>query len=285
LEVGKLPVFGIFTHMNLNHILAFLRERAREAGQIMMERIAGDYKVYKKPDDSRVTDVDLAISKILQREVEAQLPAVRLYSEESPKPDPIDRSQPYIIADELDGTSYYIDLKRGFSHQSAYYQPGQGLCIGVIYYPDLDVLLYGIKGRGAYIERNGDKPERIAPPADKPFEELVYAHPLRYRGDKYENLYRKLGADNRHILRTDATRTLLMAEGKLDVNIFLMPRVPYWDISGEKVIVEELGFHHSYLNRQPVEFGKAPPQPNLGYLICPETWKEKFFSDAPRLIA
>jgi 3'-phosphoadenosine 5'-phosphosulfate (PAPS) 3'-phosphatase len=270
--------------MNLHDILSFLKERAYDAGAIMMERIEGKYEVYVKPDRSRVTDVDLAISDLLQREVKAQWPEVQLYSEESPKPDHIDRNKPHIIADELDGTSYYIDIKKGFSHQSAFYHPEYGLCVGLVYHPDIKTMLYAIKGEGAYLEIDGQAPQAVPTPPAKPYEDLVYAHPLRYRGDKYERLYGQLGAKPGNILRTDATRTLLMAKGELDVNIFLMPRIPFWDLSGEKVIVEELGYHHGYLNRQEVEFGKAPPKPNIGYLICPLQWKEKYLTEVPRLI-
>ncbi len=249
-----------------------------------MSRIEGDYQVYKKKDNSRVTDVDLAISERLQRAVREELPDVLLYSEESPKQE-IDRSKAYIIADELDGTSYYVDLKRGFSHQSAFYHPDRGLCIGLVYHPDLQTMLYAVKGEGAFLQKGEEEAVKLSPLPPKDYEALRFAHPLRYRGNKYEQLYHQLGADDSRIIRTDATRTLLMARGELDVNIFLMPRIPFWDICGEKVIVEELGYSHSYLNRQPVEFGKAPPKPNLGYLICPEYWKEKLFSDTLRFIA
>ncbi len=269
--------------MNATQVLEFLKNFTLQAGAIMMDRIDGQYKVYQKPDHSRVTDVDLAISKLLQERVAAELNGVRLYSEESPKQN-IDPEKPYLIVDELDGTSYYVDLKKGFSHQAAYYHPDQGLCVGVIYYPQIPSLLYAVKGQGAYLQQEGGAPERLMPLPDKPFEELTFAHPLRYRGEKYNNLYRKLGADSTRILRTDATRTLLMAQGVLDVNIFLTPRIPYWDLSGEKVIVEELGFTHSYINRQPVEFGQPIPKPNLGYLICPARWQEKLFTEIPRLI-
>jgi len=270
--------------MNLRDILSFLRAKAYAAGDIMMARLDGAYEVYEKPDHSRVTDVDLAISEMLQREVKQHWPEMTLYSEESPKPETIDRDKPHIIADELDGTSYYIDMKKGFSHQSAFYHPGRGLCVGLVYHPDIETMVYAIKGEGAYIEYRRQQPEPITPPPAKPYEELIYAQPIRYTGNKYERLYAQLGAKPEHIIRTDATRTLMMAQGTLDVNIFLMPRIPFWDLSGEKVIVEELGYAHSYLNRQAVEFGKAPPKPNLGYLICPERWKEKFLTDIPRLI-
>jgi fructose-1,6-bisphosphatase/inositol monophosphatase family enzyme len=270
--------------MNATEVLDFLKRMAREAGSIMMDRIDGHYKVYEKPDHSRVTDVDLAISELLQNQVKAQLNGIRLYSEESPKQS-IDRSQHYIIADELDGTSYYIDLQQGFSHQSAYYHPDHGLCAGLVYHPRIDTMIYAVKGKGAFIEEGGAAPIQVMPPPPKSLDELTFAHPLRYRGERYNDLYRKLGGDDKRILRTDARRTLMMARGELDVNIFLSPRIPYWDLSGEKVIVEELGYSHSYINRLPVEFGKPPPKPNLGYLICPEEWKEYFFTETPRLIS
>lgn len=271
--------------MNLREILSFLKAKAYAAGDIMMDRIDGSYEVYEKPDHSRVTDVDLAISEMLQREVKQHWPQVTLYSEESPKPRSVDLDRPHIIADELDGTSYYIDMKKGFSHQSAFYHPKKGLCVGLVYHPDIQTMIYAIQGEGAFIEYERQAAEPIPAPPIKPFEELVYAHPLRYTGNRYERLYTQLGAKPKHIVRTDATRTLMMTKGELDVNIFLMPRIPFWDISGEKVIVEELGYAHSYLNRQPVKFGQAPPNPNLGYLICPKPWQEKFLTEVPRLIA
>lgn len=270
--------------MKLNDVLEFMKDTAWRAGELMMQHIGGGYQVYTKPDRSRVTDVDLAISKLLQERLPKALPGLHLYSEESPK-QPIDRSKPYLIADELDGTSYYIDFKKGFSHQSAFYEPGEGLRIGLVHYPDLDTLIYAVKGQGAFMQKSGGRPEPIAPLAVKPYESLIYAHPLRYRGGLYRNLYTKLGASDAQILRTDATRTLLMAKGELDVNVFLMPKIPYWDICGEKVIVEALGYSHSYLNGREVEFGVAPPRPNLGYLICPAPLAEQFRSDIPRLIA
>ncbi|TXB67917.1 inositol monophosphatase family protein [Phaeodactylibacter luteus] len=258
--------------MNKERILTYMKQSARKAGALMMANLSGGYQVYTKPDRSRVTDVDLAISDMLQQTLPKALPGVALYSEESPKRT-IDRGKAYLIADELDGTSYFIDYQKGFSHQAAFYDPSEGLVAGLVYHPDIEVMLYAVKGGGAYWERGGSGAERIPAPVVKARHDLCFAHPMRYRGDKYRGLYLALGGREENILRTDARRTLLMAEGKLDVNIFLSPRIPYWDLLGEKVIVEELGYSHSYLDGSPVQFGIDPPAGNKGYLICPATYK------------
>ena len=263
-------------------ILEFMRLRARDAGRIMMSHLHGDYRVYTKPDRSRVTDVDLAVSEMMQEAVARQLPQIGLYSEESPNKT-ILSGRPYFIVDELDGTSHYIDNKTGFSHQSAYYEPGAGLMIGLIYYPWNDSMLYAIKGQGAFLEQGGESRQLLPLPA-KPFHQLLYFHSARFRGEKYMEVFRKLGVGDNRIIRTDARRTLLMAQGQLDVNLFLRPRIAIWDLAGEKVIIEELGFSHCYLDNSPVRFGQEPPRGNRGYLMCPAAWKEKFLKELPGLL-
>ena len=263
-------------------ILEFMKSMAREAGQVMMERLHGDYQVYVKPDRSRVTDVDLAISEKVQEAVARQFPHIGLYSEESSKKE-ILPGRPYFIVDELDGTSSYIDDKTGFSHQAAYFEPGKGLQIGLIYYPWNDALLYAVKGEGAYLEQEGET-RRLAPPPPKPFHQLTYYHSARYRGEKYIELFRSLGVGDNRIVRTDARRSLLIALGQLDVCLRLRFRIAIWDLAGEQTILEELGFSHCYFDGSPIRFGHEPPRGNRGYLLCPAQWKEKFLEELPGLL-
>ncbi len=268
--------------MDRQNILDFMRAMAWEAGRIMTERYQGDYKVYTKSDRSKVTDVDLAISDMVQREIARQYPGFGLHSEESPHKEII-RDKPYFIIDELDGTSYYIERKKGYAHQSAFYTPGDGLVIGLVYYPWNDLLLYALKGEGAFMEQQGQG-RALKPVPAKPYDELIYAHPARYSGEKYMRLFQSLGVVDGRVVRTTANRTHLMAQGQLDVNIFLMPRIPIWDLAGEKVIVEELGFAHSYLDGSPVVFGQEPPRGNRGYLLCQAEWRDHFLEEVPKLL-
>jgi 3'-phosphoadenosine 5'-phosphosulfate (PAPS) 3'-phosphatase len=266
--------------MDRQEILDFMRRLAWDAGRIMMDNLAGGYQVYTKPDRSKVTDVDLAISEILQERVAKELPHIGLHSEESPGKT-IVPGKPYLIADELDGTSYFIERRQGFAHQSAFYDPEEGLVLGLVYYPWNDTLLYAIKGAGAFIEHQGTG-RALKPVGAAPLEKLVYAHPARYTGERYNRLFQELGVGPERVRRTMADRTLLMAQGQLGVNVFLLPRVPIWDLAGEKVIVEELGFSHCYLDGTPVAFGEAPPRGNRGYLICPVAWREHFLEEIPK---
>jgi len=254
--------------------LAFLKRNAQKAGEVMRRHYGKEFSVYTKPDHSKVTDVDLAISEIVQQAVREQFPDVGLYSEESDKP-MIDRGRSYFIVDELDGTSYFIEGIPGFSHQAAYYDGrSRRLEIGLVYYPIDDIMLYAVRGQGAYIEHGGVTqrlPSRSGTPA---LDTLRFAHPSRYRGDRYWNFFEALGIDEGRVVMVTALRTLQLARGELDVLVFFKSPIPFWDLSGEKVIVEELGFRHGYLNGAPVRFGEAPPPGNGGYLICPESVSE-----------
>lgn len=252
--------------------LDFLIAQAKRAGDIMRRNFRGDYGVYIKPDGSKVTDVDLEISDMWQKARAEAFPDIGLYSEESPDK-VILPGKDYFVVDELDGTSYFVDGRPGFSHQAAFYSHTEGLVVGVLAYPIEDVLLYAVRGHGVILQENGHT-GRIDPPVDKRREELYFGHPERYKGDKYYKLLDHLQVPGYRVLQTNALRTLQMARHELDVNIFLMPRIEAWDWAGEKVIIEELGLNHSYLDGAPIRFGEAPRSSNPGYLLCPKAHKD-----------
>lgn len=252
--------------------LDFLLSQARRAADIMRRRFRGDFGVYIKPDGSKVTDVDLEISKIWQEARAEAFPEIGLYSEESPDKTIIS-GKDYFVVDELDGTSYFVDGRPGFSHQAAFYSHTEGLVVGILAYPLEEVTLYAVRGHGVVLQENG-RSETVLPPMEKGREELYFGHPERYKGDKYYQLLDRLGVPGYRILQTNALRTLQMARHELDVNIFLMPRIEAWDWAGEKVIVEELGLNHSYLDGLPIHFGQAPRSGNPGYLLCPKAHKD-----------
>ncbi len=260
-------------YMQYQSQLDFLLAQAREAAGIMLRNFKGNFKVYIKPDGSKVTDVDLEISKVWQAARATHFPETGLYSEESPDKS-ILPGKDYFVVDELDGTSYFADGKPGFSHQSAYYTPDEGLVIGVLAYPLEKVLLYAVKGYGVFLQEEGREAEKLSSPPAREKEALYFGHPERYKGDKYYNLYERMHIPAHRILQTNALRTLQMAKHELDVNIFLMPKIEAWDWAGEKVIVEELGLNHSYLDGAPIRFGEAPRPGNPGYLLCPPAHKD-----------
>lgn len=251
----------------LNEILGFLKEQARAAGQIMRNHYGQDYSVYYKPDNSRVTDVDLAISDMIHQRSPEAFPSIGLYTEEGANRK-ITPNKDFFIIDELDGTSFFIENRKGFSHQAAFFSAQHGLLIGLVYLPLDDVMLYAIKGQGARKETAGGI-ETLDPPPVKDFGHLRYAHPARYRGSKYQDFYQKMGVAPDQLVMTSAYKTLQFVRGELDVSILLKGGMPVWDWAGEKVIVEELGYRYTYLDGREMRFGQVPTPRETGYLICP----------------
>ena len=251
----------------LEKILDFLKQQARSAGKIMQAHYGGDFKVYYKPDNSRVTDVDLEISKMVHEQAPQVFPNIGLYTEESSNRQFVPNKDFFII-DELDGTSFFIENTKGFSHQAAYYSADYGLMIGLVYLPLDDIMLFAIRGKGAFKEHQG-KIRRLEAPPIKDFKHLHYAHPARYRGSKYRDFYEKMGVQSNQLLMTSAYKTLQFVQGELDVSILLKGGMPVWDWAGEKVIVEELGFRYTYLDGREMHFGQVPVPRETGYLICP----------------
>lgn len=255
----------------LEKILTFLKKQARAAGDIMRAHYGGDYQVYYKPDNSRVTDVDLAISEMVHTEAPKVFPKIGLYTEESANRKYIPNKDFFII-DELDGTSFFIENTKGFSHQAAYYSGEHGLMIGLVYLPLDDIMLYAVKGQGGFLEKNGSS-RKLTPPPVKDRTKLQYAHPARYKGSKYRDFYAKMGIRPDQIVLTSAYKTLQFVQGELDVSILLKGGMPVWDWAGEKVIVEELGYRYTYLDGREMEFGNTPTPRESGYLICPAPYQ------------
>lgn len=261
-------------------ICTHLRDQALEAGDIMRHFFRNPAcKVYKKPDGSKVTDADLTISKMIVKKSGEAFPDVLLYTEEVQEKPKIETDKSYFIIDELDGTSYFADGVTGFAHLAAYYHANEGLAVGVLYYPLEEIMLYSIKGQGAFKVQNGEATQLEAPPI-KAWEQLHYAHPLRYMGDKYEKLFKKLGVgEERFFYPTGIQRTIDIVNGKLDVVPLLQPYISPWDLSAEKAFLNELGFNYSFLNGEPISFSDIRNKNNAGYLICPPSHKERLVAE------
>lgn len=268
-----------------NNILAHLREQALEAGDIMRHFFRNpDCKVYIKPDGSKVTDADLTISTMIQERSAAAFPDILLYSEETnPKP-AIEADKNYFIIDELDGTAYFADGVTGFAHLAAYHDAQEGFAIGVMYYPLEDILLYAVKGQGAFMERSGDKIALDVPPIQD-WEELRFFHPLRYMGDKYKVLFNKMGvSEDRIYYPAGILRTIEMVEGKLDAAVLLQPYISPWDLAAEKAFLSELKFEYSFLNGDPVLFSDVRNSNNAGYLICYEAHQDRLIAEVSKYL-
>lgn len=254
-------------------ILAFLKEQSIEAGKIMLNYKKKGFKIFTKPDDSKVTEADLAISQMIQHKIAANYPEIILYSEESEEK-PFNKNSAYFIIDELDGTHYYIEGSPWYCHLAAYYEAGKGIMAGLIYYPEKDILLTAIRGEGVNYHKNGSIKNIRSIPL-KPFKAMIFHHSERYKGRKYYDLLKSKGFPHKQVLPISTERHIAMIEGRMDAMINLKPYVAPWDWAAPQIILEETGFSYSYLDGEDLIFGQERGQDNRGYMICPIAYKSK----------
>jgi 3'(2'), 5'-bisphosphate nucleotidase len=131
---------------------------AREAGAIILE-IYGDqsYTVTYKDDQSPLTAADLASeSCIVSALQERGLPVL---SEEAGSHSETRRTwEQFWLVDPLDGTKDFISRNGEFTVNIALIKRGCPV-LGVIYAPAIDTLYYAEKGKGAFLEREGEVKE------------------------------------------------------------------------------------------------------------------------------
>jgi len=252
---------------DFDYILQFLKNIAFQSGDIMKFYYNIEYKIFDKPDKSKVTEVDLKISELIQREIKEDFPDCLLCSEES-NFQKIDKSKNIFIFDELDGTNFYIQKKENFAHCSAYIDKEQGLVIGLVYFPIKDILLTSIKNNGVYLTKN-QITERLVNKQSKNFSTLKYSHPINYKGNKYNKLFNKLGIGQEQINISSGSVLFDLIFGICDVSISLHNNIPIWDIAPSKILLEELNYSFTLLNGDNIDFFKIPKH-NSGYLICPK---------------
>lgn len=250
-------------------LLVFLKKMARTAGQIMLKRWQAPMDIQMKANGTPVSSVDLEISEYLQESVRVEWPELGLWSEES---GPLQAPYPArgLIVDELDGTYSYINKRPGFTFQAAYFDQFDQLKLGLIYDPVRDMMLYGVKGEGVYLE-TGSHVSLVRPPRHKSWDQLKFAHHRQFFTETYQRMYGELGVPPERIVPTGSigSKSIDFALGKVDAMVALNRNIPAWDWAPGKVILEELGYKLLHLNRQAIDLGSHRYGDPFGYIVCP----------------
>lgn len=139
----------------------FIISTIQDAGQILIQKSEKQVKVSIKNDDIRdiVTNIDIAVSEFLIKQIEKNFPNEIIYSEEAPNVNISSGS--FWSIDPIDGTSSFV---RGIPHFAiviSYIEKGIPV-IGAIYNPKTSELFSFQKGGGAFLNGKLVKVSKIS---------------------------------------------------------------------------------------------------------------------------
>jgi 3'(2'), 5'-bisphosphate nucleotidase len=132
---------------------------ARAAGEAILAVYRGAFDVELKGDRSPLTEADLAAHRLLVRGLSQLRPSLPVLSEESAAQVPASERlawRSYWLVDPLDGTREFIKRNDEFTVNIALVEDHRPV-FGVVYAPALDELAWAWRGRGAWLERGGER--------------------------------------------------------------------------------------------------------------------------------
>lgn len=129
---------------------------AFEAGEHLKAFYAQNVAVKIKADCTPVTEADLFISQFLTEKLTALTPNIPILSEENCNIPLSERSnwREFWIIDPLDGTQQFIDRTDQFSIIIGLVQENRPV-MGIIHAPILGKSYFALKGKGAFLQENG----------------------------------------------------------------------------------------------------------------------------------
>ena len=255
----------MLTPVELQAIAADIRNIAHRAGSAILDVYKQDFSVRHKPDDSPLTQADLASNTIICEALAALTPNIPLLSEESTEIDFAIRSQwrQYWLVDPLDGTREFVNRNGEFTVNIALISNHTPI-FGVVYIPVSGVIYTGIEKQGASRQDSGQAPVRIH--VRKPCANPVVV--VGSRSHANPKLLHHLAAigDYELVSMGSSLKFCLVAEGKAD----FYPRLGLtseWDTAAAHAVVNAAGGKIITLDGVPLQYNTKESLLNPAFLV------------------
>ncbi len=235
--------------LSASEALPLLIEAAREAGEIGLAFVRDGARIFDKPDNSPVTEADLAIDAHLAKRLRGISPAIGWLSEEAAdSADRLSRRQVWVL-DPIDGTRGFIAGNSEWVISAALVEDGRPLA-GVLYRPTNGDLYIAGRGLGAFKNdvpiqaRQGALEQATTIAGPKPMFDIAQrASPRAERAASLSSL---------------ALRIAYVAEGRVDA-AFASGSSHDWDIAAAEIILTEAGGRLTTLRGEEIAYNKADP--------------------------
>lgn len=220
---------------------------AREAGALALRYAREGARNWNKPDDSIVTEADIAVDKLLIERLTTARPAYGWLSEEHPDDGSRLRAARTFIADPIDGTRAFVDGSDEWV-VSVGLVAGEAPVAGVLYNPVRDEIWTALAGGGAW---RGQARLTVGNAADLETARVVASKKaLRQAGLAEADIH----ADRR-FMKSLANRLAQVAGGAVDAALATANSAD-WDLAAALLIVQEAGGRVTCFNGEPVRLNQ-----------------------------
>jgi 3'(2'), 5'-bisphosphate nucleotidase len=140
------------TDISVDYFIALMYRAGDDVMAIYHQPITVSYK----DDNSPLTEADKCANQLLISGIHEQYPCTHIISEES-KQTPYSERQQWSscwLIDPIDGTKEFVKRNGQFTLNIALIEEGE-VTFGMVYAPAMQLLYYGMKGKGAYRIRTG----------------------------------------------------------------------------------------------------------------------------------
>ena len=217
---------------------------AREAGALILEGYDAPIRVERKIDADDyvepVTETDRAANELIVGGIRREFPDDGILAEES-----VDTerrlSKPRVwMIDPLDGTNGFIARDGDFAVQIGLAVEGASV-LGVVYQPLPDVLYRAVRGRGAWIERQGMKAELARVSDRMDLHRMRLAASRSHRSPRMDRVVNALEIKEEVNRGSVGVKVGLIVEQQCDLYVHLSPRTKQWDTCAPEAILNEAG--------------------------------------------
>ncbi|MFZ1700311.1 MAG: 3'(2'),5'-bisphosphate nucleotidase CysQ [Pyrinomonadaceae bacterium] len=169
------------------------------------------------------------------------------------------------IIDPIDGTAGFVKHDGDFGVQIGLAEDGVPV-VGVVYLPFHDVLMYAVRGGGAFAIHGGGEPEKIAVSAISNLPELKLAMSRNHASPRMKRIIEGFGFTKVVNRGSVGLKVGLIADRTCDIYIHPSPRTKLWDTCAPQIILEEAGGRFTDMFGLDIRYDRADLQNRNGIL-------------------
>ena len=233
---------------------------AKKAGDEIIKIYQQDFDVDYKKDNSPLTKADIHSNEVIIKNLENLYPDIPILSEENNEiPYKTRKNWEYFwLIDPLDGTKEFVKKNGEFTVNVALIYKNMPV-LGIVYAPELNLLYYAQKDRGAFKQEKNKKPQRL-PIYNHIHNDVLkvivskshYNQETKEFVDNLKNQYEKIEFIN----IGSSLKFCLIAEGKADIYPRLAPTMEWDTAAGQAIIVQSGGRVVNFNNKTPLNYNK-----------------------------